>query len=79
MNYYEAESDRWIFQYLNNYKDKRFNIGFNVVLDTIHLLPEGVDYSILNTDEDVPTVKKYEFYISLHLAFWQFHIGFKTK
>lgn len=79
MNYYEMNSDRWIWQYINNFKEKWFNLGFNVVLDSTYHLPQGVDHSILNTDEKVPTVRKFEFYVSLHLFFWQFHMGFKTK
>ncbi|MEC4565433.1 hypothetical protein L8C07_05705 [Paenibacillus sp. CMAA1739] len=40
-------------------------------------LPEGIEYSILNTNEEFETVKIREYYLSLYLGFWQIHVGFR--
>jgi hypothetical protein len=77
MNHYELESDFIIYQYVNHFKERRFTLGVNIVSDVIERMPDGVDYSILNTDEEFETIKIREYYLSLYLGFWQLHIGFR--
>jgi hypothetical protein len=77
MNHYELESDFFIFQYVNHLKDKKFTFGINAVCDLIERLPDGVDYSILNTEEEFESIKIREYYLSFYMGFWQLHIGFR--
>lgn len=77
IDYYEIDSEHLILQFTSNLKAHRFSLGANLAYERQERLPEGIEYSILNTNEEFETVKIREYYLSLYLGFWQIHVGFR--
>jgi hypothetical protein len=74
----ELNSKYFICNFTSNYRWKQFSLGMCLASEPNHSVSEDFDYSILNTNEQIETIKRREYYASLYLGFWQFHFGFRV-
>lgn len=69
----------FIFDWISSWQSKNFALGINIAYSPQYKLEEGYAYSDLGEQEVGVIIDCREFYIALHLGFWQLFMGFRVR